>query len=324
MGSGHCRVNRKGDRLFFLVIFVLLIAHYLQLSTAYGYSSEVPENTDSLALARANQERLVVGSGSIPLTPIATATETSSEFPAGPPQQRSSPTKSSPQSFNRLMTQAHRLVAQAQWEAAVQVLQQAVQLRPNSRAANDLLKQAQLLSAQEQRKTAIGKFNDALHTEDWVTAVNLSSSIDTPSHEVSLNIERAKHLNLLEQEVNRLLEQPELLARSSGQQSFKRVLSTNNSLDAGERIQSKIAQLNELNVVWTQPIQVKLKSDRRSSVLIRPGKELGKFQSLTIELLPGEYRLIARRTGFREVSQPIILQPGDEPRTFDIRTKDRF
>ena len=92
----------------------------------------------------------------------------------------------------------------------------------------------------------------------------------------------------------------------------------------GKRIGEKIKRLNEVSRLWTTPVVINLNSDGYTNVMLRPGRNLGRFRAQTFQLMPGEYELIGRRDGFREVRQALRLDPNDEPKTIEIKASERF
>lgn len=239
-------------------------------------------------------------------------------------QSQAEKTPRSPQTFNHLMTIAHQYLEQENWSNAVQVLKQAIQLKPKSTAAQDLLAEAELALAQTQQLNLIAAFNAANLQEQWAEALAIADMLTTPNHEVSHAIDRVRQLVSLERQIDRLLTTHGHWSRPHSLDRLNQVFDASSNIDVGVRIEEKLTKLHELNTLWNIPIQVTLKSDRRSSVLVHPGKALGKFRQLTLELKPGTYRILARRQGYREATQLLVIKPGDEPQTLDIRATERF
>ncbi|MYF49350.1 MAG: hypothetical protein F4220_04270 [Gammaproteobacteria bacterium] len=94
--------------------------------------------------------------------------------------------------------------------------------------------------------------------------------------------------------------------------------------DHGPRIDAKLLELREVFTAWTQAVKLTLHSDNRTEVRISPGRALGKFRELQLEVLPGDYVASGRRAGFREVRLPVAVPPGSPPLTLEVFCNERF
>ena len=75
---------------------------------------------------------------------------------------------------------------------------------------------------------------------------------------------------------------------------------------------------------WTTPVEMLIRSDNRTEVRIRPGRVLGKFRERRLEVFPGDYVLIGRRVGYREVSLKVAVAPGADALSFEVVCDERF
>ena len=226
--------------------------------------------------------------------------------------------------FDRLMTEAHRAIDQEQWDKASRVLEETLQLKPNSVAAQDLrdsvARQRELIRQQDLTQT----FAVAMRDERWTDAKEIAQNMKTQNSDVLKQIRRSEILANAEQLADRLLANPQRLSRPSTQNEISRLRNLTANLDMGRRVGEKVERLNELNRRWTIPVVINLNSDGRTNVILRPGRSLGRFRSQKIELMPGDYELIGRREGFREERQSLRLSPNMEPKTIEIKASERF
>ena len=77
------------------------------------------------------------------------------------------------------------------------------------------------------------------------------------------------------------------------------------------RLAGKIAALRELVSRASVPIPVTLNSDGITSVVIYRVGRLGQFKIHRLELLPGDYTVVGKRPGYRDVRHVITLRPGE-------------
>lgn len=240
--------------------------------------------------------------------------------------QKSTTSDSSDQqsTFNQQMTAVHRAIEQKQWKEASQLLEETLQLEPSSTAAQDLrdfvASQQQLLDQQNLAE----RFTAALQVEDWAEATEIAKGINTQDSSILAQIHRSETLVTAEQLADRLLTSPERLSRPSVQSEVRRLTSLTENIDLGKRVEEKLSRLSELSHRWTTPVVVNLNSDGNTTVLLRPGRSLGQFRTQKIQLMPGEYVLIGRRDGFREVRRSLRLDPNSEPKKIEIKAMERF
>ena len=227
-------------------------------------------------------------------------------------------------SFNEMMTAAHQALEQEHWQEASRFLEEALERNPNSAAARDLLvfvtKQQELINQQALTE----KFTSAVQAERWIEANDIAKNINLQSSEILTQVQRCEALIRAEKLADRLLSNPERLSRPSIQTEVMLLHDLTNNVDLGERVGEKVTRLNELSQRWTTPVVINLNSDGYTNVLLRPGRNLGRFRSQKIELMPGNYQLIGRRNGYREVLRELRLTPNGDVQTIEIKAVERF
>lgn len=257
-----------------------------------------------------------VGDGPL-RTESAVVVSGESEIPkSGSPQTQSA--------FSRLMTRVHQAIDQERWEEAGHLLDETLQLDPKSVAAQDL---RQLVTKQLDRlhqQDSLQKFGKTMHAEDWAEAHKIAARLKTQDPAVLEQIKRAETLIEAEQLLDRLVANPERLSRPSIQTQVSRLRNLIENVDLGSRVGEKFERLNELSQRWTSPVMVNLTSDGYTNVILRPGRNLGRFRTQTVQLMPGEYELIGRRDGFREIRRSLRLNPNGDPKTVEIKAIERF
>ena len=73
---------------------------------------------------------------------------------------------------------------------------------------------------------------------------------------------------------------------------------------------------------YEKPVRVALISDNQTQVVVYKVGQMGVFERREIELLPGTYTVVGKRTGFRDVRRELTVQPGQNAPTLDIRCED--
>ncbi len=226
--------------------------------------------------------------------------------------------------FNTIMTGVHRAIDLEQWEKASSLLDEALQLEPSSAAAQELrdfvATQLERLNQQDLSE----RFTTAVRAELWIEANEIAAKLNTQDLAVIEQMQRSEALITIEKLADRLLSNPERLSRPSTQNEVSHLRNLHEKVDPGKRVGDKLAALNELNRRWTTPVIVNIDSDGYTTVLLRPGRSLGRFRSQKIQLMPGHYELIGRRDGYREVRTPLLLDPNSQPKTVEIEASKRF
>ncbi|MEQ8952575.1 MAG: hypothetical protein RL120_00445 [Gammaproteobacteria bacterium] len=91
----------------------------------------------------------------------------------------------------------------------------------------------------------------------------------------------------------------------------------------GPRLTAQLAQLRGLLEESQVPLDVHFISDNLTQVSLQRVGELGNFEQTTLNLKPGRYVAIGRRTGFREVREEFTVGFGQTPESITIRCEER-
>ena len=92
--------------------------------------------------------------------------------------------------------------------------------------------------------------------------------------------------------------------------------------DPGPRLQTQINELSKLIRTASKPVEVILRSDNETSVVIYRVGRFGQFLEKKVSLLPGSYTVVGSRPGFRDVRKTLKVQTDDNPITIDIRCEE--
>lgn len=80
----------------------------------------------------------------------------------------------------------------------------------------------------------------------------------------------------------------------------------------------RVQQLHSLIMAQNQPVEVTFKSDGNTWVQITNFKMLGKIDSATVRILPGDYEVVGRRKGYRDVQMMLQVRNGTPPPTVTV------
>ncbi|MSU65546.1 MAG: hypothetical protein EXS38_05475 [Opitutus sp.] len=80
----------------------------------------------------------------------------------------------------------------------------------------------------------------------------------------------------------------------------------------------RVQQLHTLIMAQNQPVEITFKSDGNTWVSITNFRMLGKIETSTVKILPGDYQVIGRRKGFRDVQMLLQVRNGTPPPTVTV------
>ena len=230
--------------------------------------------------------------------------------------------------FNRGMSAGYRHLDRAEWAQAEAAFTEALRADPASTAVQDALQELRRRRA-EAELTGLGAQVEAeLEDGNWLAAQALLQRVRELAPNDARTADRLARVDRLvdvERRVDAHLAKPERLSTKGVRDQVADLLAEAAAQgDLGTRIDAKVLKLREVFGVWTRAVKLTLRSDNRTEVRMLPGRSLGKFRELELEVLPGDYVVSGRRTGFREVRLRVQVPPGSAPLTFEAVCNERF
>lgn len=136
---------------------------------------------------------------------------------------------------------------------------------------------------------------------------------------------RSQRRAALDEELASYQAAPDRLTAPAVRQAAQRALARGHATDAATpRLQAQLAWLRDTLATLAEPVRVELTSDNSTLVSVVPVGELGSFQTRALELPPGQYTVIGRRDGFRDVRHELNLAPGQRHTTLLVRCTERI
>lgn len=81
----------------------------------------------------------------------------------------------------------------------------------------------------------------------------------------------------------------------------------------------RVQQLHALLMSQNQPVEVTFRSDGRTWVQISNFRMLGQIESTSVKILPGDYEVIGRRKGYRDVQMLLQVRNGTPPPVVTVK-----
>lgn len=204
---------------------------------------------------------------------------------------------------------AYKLLDQGKLDEARAGFEEALALSPDAAAAKDGLQETAALQ-QRQSLAALGQaLRLAEQAEAWqaaLDAINQLQALQPEGSQYLLRQTRYQAFADYEKRLDHHLANPARHGSKKVRQDIASLLAEFDGLDQpGGKLLEKHAQLSRAFAQATEKQQLVIQSNKRTEVLITPGRSLGRFEEMVIAVIPGRYQLRGRRKGYREVVKEI-------------------
>ncbi len=230
--------------------------------------------------------------------------------------------------FKGSMSSGFAHLDRGEWAQAEAAFQAALQADPGSVAAQEALEDVRRRQIDAELATRRTEVEAALNAERWPEAQASLRRIRQLAPNDALAADRLVRVAWLvdiEGRIDAFLSQPGRLATTAVRnQAADLLVEAAKRGDHGVRIGGKLVDLRTAVAAWGRRVQLTLRSDNRTEVRIMPGRGLGKFRQLQLEVLPGDYVLSGRRAGYREARLPFAVPLESGPLAFEIVCDERF
>ncbi len=229
--------------------------------------------------------------------------------------------------FKRSMSVGYAHLDRAEWTQAEAAFREALKADPASVSAQDALEDLSRRQNDAALATLRTEVEAALNGENWRGAQASLGRIQqlAPNDGVVAQMAHIDWLVDLEERIDAHQARPRRLSTTSVRsQAAELLVEAAARGDYGARIDTKLVDLRKAVATWGRPVQLTLRSDNKTDVRLRPGRGLGKFKELRLEVLPGDYVASGRRDGYREVRLSIAVPLESGPLAFEIVCDERF
>lgn len=230
------------------------------------------------------------------------------------------------QTFNTAMDAALTALDGGRLAAADDALQRAAAVNPDAPSLQDA---RQRLSGARQQ-AALDSLRRAADTEtraeNWQKALTLyqrALKIDANAGFARRGLEKARQRAALNRQFDHYLNDPPRLYSPEPLANAGRLLEQVKQVPADEpRLAGKLERLTALVRETRQPVQVRLRSDGETEVVIYHVGRLGRFIDQQLELRPGTYTAVGSRPGYRDVRREFRVEPGQPAALVVIRCEE--
>jgi len=185
------------------------------------------------------------------------------------------------------------------------------EVRRNERNASDLSTGAAL----EQQE----KWNEA------VTHYRAVHDRDESLRFAAEGLARSERRAALDRELQDYVDRPERLTAAAVRAAAMRALARGEAATPqSPRLAGQMQAVKRQIAVLDAPVHVEIASDNTTQISVAPLGELGAFHSRELDLPPGQYVLIGRREGYRDVRRELSIAPGQPRATISVQCTERI
>ncbi|MCB1693559.1 MAG: hypothetical protein KDI19_12400, partial [Pseudomonadales bacterium] len=230
--------------------------------------------------------------------------------------------------FADAMSRGLAALSNEDFEAAKTAFEDAANILPDSPEPKDGLEQVEqavlMQRVQNQREQA----KRLVDAEDWKGAKRAYEAIadlDATLLFAREGIEQATSRIDLAARLDRYIQHPALMAADDELSAAKKTLvEATRAKPQGDRIKDKVNRLASLIAMARIPVTVELKSDNATDVTIYRVGEFGRIDSRSVELIPGDYTIVGKRRGYRDVQVDLELRGGHEPNPIYVSCTEKI
>lgn len=266
----------------------------------------------------------------LPSAPPQRATPTPEPRVPEPPREDSAAAEARrrAEEFGLAMSAAQAALEREDWPAARQGLARAAVLEPGSPAVADArrrVEQGARTAALAQQREAARAFESK---EDWRRAVAEYEAALRLDPAVTFALEgrtRAASRAELAVKLDFHIAHPLRLATDAVAREAELLLQQAHEVEApGSRHRQQIASLERALDEVTASVPVVLESDGKTEVVVHKVGRLGVFARKTLELRPGTYTVVGKRSGYRDVRRQLVVEPSGPPQPFVVRCEEEI
>lgn len=224
--------------------------------------------------------------------------------------------------FATAKTAAEEAVKRREWNLAIQEFQNALKVYPQKTEVQTALKSARENAHKDAVQKALAKGYAYENNHQWTEAreaYNETLGLDPDNADAKERYKETGRIIRALLQYNSLVDSAEQLANKAEFQSALRTFNQAVSfkpdyLDYSDRV----LQLRKLLQEQSRPVEVTFRSDGKTYVSIVNYKQPQQFESMSLKILPGDYEVVGRRKGYRDLRMILQVRNGTPPPTVTV------
>ncbi|MCB1689656.1 MAG: hypothetical protein KDI33_14270 [Halioglobus sp.] len=225
--------------------------------------------------------------------------------------------KARDQDFNQSMSEGYAALNQGRFDSARKAFNAAAKLQPGSKEAASALQEvttaetAQRLASLDQQ----GQRNE--QQEDWasaVTAYEQAQKIDRSVLFASEGLKRSRMRAQLDEQMRSAIADTARLSDTAVAAATAQLLEQAKQVTPrGPVLEQQIGKLETVLRQANATVNVTLRSDEKTDVIVYKVARLGSFSERELTLRPGNYTALGTRAGYRDVRQSFTVTHDSTP-----------
>lgn len=226
-------------------------------------------------------------------------------------------------SYQGLITRGLTALEEQKYEKALDAFTAAGERQPSAPEVADGLARARSGLTRQAIAGHLARATEAEGAESWqqaVTEYRAALTLDPDLGAARTGLKRSEERLQLTQRMLYHLENPNRLATTEVLEEATDLAEEAKTVSPeGPRHLDLVQRLEALIKEVSTPVPVILQSDGRTEVVLYRVGQLGAFEQQRVDLRPGTYTVIGRRSGFRDVRVKFQIRPGTPPEPIVIR-----
>jgi tetratricopeptide (TPR) repeat protein len=224
--------------------------------------------------------------------------------------------------FAAAKSAAEEAVKRREWNIAIQEFQNALKVYPQKTEVQTALKSARENAHKDAVQKALAKGYAYENNHQWTEAreaYNETLQLDPENADAKERYKETGRIIRALLQYNSLVDSAEQLANKA---EFQSALKTFNQAVSFKpdylEYSDRVMQLRKLLQEQSKPVEVTFRSDGKTYVSIVNYKQPQQFESMTLKILPGDYEVVGRRKGYRDLRMMLQVRNGTPPPTVTV------
>ena len=223
-------------------------------------------------------------------------------------------TELSKRKFQEVMSGFFAALDRGDFRGARSFLQRAATIRPSEPVLVDAGKQLKTAEISARLSNLEKKFNGFTAGEQWQEALLVCEQALQISPQAGFAVKELENVRqriILDKALQRILARPQRLQENGPLAEAGQTLALARLIEApGPKLTAQIASLDQLLVGASSEVDVILRSDDATDVVVYRVGRLGSFLQKQLKLRPGTYTIVGTRPGFRDVRHTVSVRAG--------------
>lgn len=224
--------------------------------------------------------------------------------------------------FNAAKTAADAAIKSKDWKKAISELEAALKVYPKRTDVAAQLKSTRESAHKESVQKSLAKAFEFEKTYQWREAreaYHETLQLEPEQQEAKEGYTRAGTVIRALLQYERFIEAAEQLTNKAQFQEAIKRFNEAMAVKPSYLVNSeRVNQLHNLLMTQNKPVDVTFRSDGDTWVQITNFRQPEKFDNKVIKILPGDYQVIGRRRGYRDVQMTLQVRNGTPPPTVTV------